>query len=310
MQYMKGLLVAHSALFHQLQNQALHDSRISQRIMRFSWQKLDFCMCEYSLTVIDDLFELITIWVGMPAWRMHSWIGASLAAYQQLIGSLSLMWATINGVCEEWGLEIFVLFETLLICSLELMFKNLWDAFQHHALCRFTARQGLAETRAGRGSQRHLVEEGLRRNRCSDNLPGLFFRLEFFFLLVLYRLWSCKTCDLVVVEGQRLAASLFDSLLGHIDHFIVQAVVDVCREAELLPDRPQHSHLLVGWRAAIRWGLTILVLAFCICRVVPWSNFSEPMLTFVDALLTDVRFVDGLCSRVVDVWSDWGLSDA
>ena len=293
--------------------------------MRFSWQKLDFCMYEYSLTVMYDLFELITIWVGIPAWRMRSWvaaswigaswigaswIGASLAAYQQLIGSLSLMWATINGVCEERGLVIFVLFETLLIFSLELMFKNLWDAFQRHGLCRFTARQGLAETRAGRGSQRHLVEEGLRRSRCSDNLPGRFWRLEFFFLLVLYRLWRWKTSDLVVVEGQCLAASLFDSLLGHVDHVIVQAVVDVCREAELLPDRPQHSHLLAGWRAAICWGLTILVLAFCLWRGVPWSNFSEPMLTFIDALLTDVRFVDGLCSRVVDVCSDWGLSDA
>ena len=127
-------------------------------------------------------------------------------------------------------------------------------------------------------------------------------------------LLDCPICsDLIMVEGKCLAVSLLDSLLCHVDHVVVQTVIDVVREAELLADRHQHGHLLrrcPSLASTSILSVIILVLAGKTLGVASGSNFSEPMLTFVNAFLCNVDLVDGLGGRVVDAGSDGRLANA
>eukprot|EP00353_Schmidingerella_taraikaensis_P015360 CAMPEP_0185620552 /NCGR_PEP_ID=MMETSP0436-20130131/54385_1 /TAXON_ID=626734 ORGANISM="Favella taraikaensis, Strain Fe Narragansett Bay" /NCGR_SAMPLE_ID=MMETSP0436 /ASSEMBLY_ACC=CAM_ASM_000390 /LENGTH=112 /DNA_ID=CAMNT_0028261025 /DNA_START=786 /DNA_END=1120 /DNA_ORIENTATION=+ len=105
----------------------------------------------------------------------------------------------------------------------------------------------------------------------------------------------------VVVEGEVLAASFFDSLLCDVDHGLVEAVVEALAEVELLPDGLEHraqGHIsrLLDLARLIREGFGPLA-AIEGAR----SNLSEPILFFENALLRNVDFVDGLGRGVVDL---------
>ena len=114
-----------------------------------------------------------------------------------------------------------------------------------------------------------------------------------------------------MVKWQCLPTGFLHSIQCHIDHLVVQALVNIDRETQLLADRPQYG--LVGLRfaaSAARIIIGLLRVLSALAGTAPWSNFSEPMLTFVNALLRDVNLVDGLSGRIVDIGADSGLADA
>ena len=114
-----------------------------------------------------------------------------------------------------------------------------------------------------------------------------------------------------VVERGALYTSLFDALLSHINHVLVQALVDVGPQVQFLSNRVQHGIFLLvyGARTFLRnsW-LCLLHVADCDVPLLLSQFFiagmelelSKALCLLIDALLLNVGLVDGFGRRVPD----------